>query len=106
MQRRQNVNALSSMSVEDMAHSKPWTGPREIRYPKPRPPEPKRSTEMQSSHVGQTSVPHDVEVVGQKKVEEALEQVAALIASAEEEGVEPQQVEALRKSMEQLLRAL
>ena len=104
MQRRQNVSALTSMSVEDMAHSKPWAGPREIKYPTP--PEPMRSTEAQSSQVAWTSVAQDVEVVGQKQVEEALGQVAALIANAEEEGVEPQRVEVLRKSMEQLRRTL
>lgn len=104
MQRRQSVSALSSMSVEDMAHSKPWGGPREIKYPKP--PKPTRSTEIQSSQADQTRVAQDVEAVARKQVEEALEQVAALIASAEEEGSEPHQVEVLRKSMEQLRRTL
>ena len=99
MQRRQSVGALSSKSAEDMAYSKAWAGPREIKYSKPPAPDPPKLTGIERAA-------QDVEAIGQEKVQEALEQVAALITTAEEEGVESQQVESLRQSMEQLRRAL
>ena len=99
MQRRQSVVALSSKSAEDMAYSKAWAGPREIKYSKPSAPDPEKSPAMERAT-------QDVEAIGQNKVQEALEQMVALIATAEEEGVESQQVESLRQSMERLRRAL
>jgi len=100
MQRRNVVGALSSMSSEDLASSKPWTGPREIKYTK------KPSPPVDAATASAGDINSDVEIVGAQKVQEALEQVAALIAAAEEEGVDSQQLAGLRQSMEQLRQAL
>ena len=101
MHRRESVGAIASKPVDDMAYSKPWEGPREITYSKPPASKSTNSTKSETG-VEDASRGRDAEVVGRQKVEEALEQLAELLATAQEEGVGTQQVEALRHSMDKL----
>lgn len=61
---------------------------------------------IESNDIRHTNAAQDVEFIGRQKAKVALEQVEALIAAAEEEGVGPQQLETLRQSMEELRLAL
>lgn len=105
MHRRESVGAIASKPLDDMAYSKPWAGPREITYSKLPTSKSINSTTSETA-VADASRGLDVEVIGRQKVEEALEQLAELLATAQEEGVGTQQAEALRHSMDQLRQAV